>query len=135
MRATTVAHQVKFENAFSEEWTEAEPESQACTVLIDHIIQLYDFPSGSVMVRYIDQKQWKTLSQVVSVGLDEVKEFSTMKSDGVTFEATPMLVHIRSFKAILLCYCCMMCWREGPSDDDVVYRTPKDLPEYFSSKA
>jgi hypothetical protein len=28
-----------------------------------------------------------------------------------------------------------MCWGEGPSDDDVIYWTPKDLTEYFSSKA
>jgi hypothetical protein len=51
MMATAVLNQGIFAHDFSEEWTEAELESQACTVVIDHIIQLCDFLSGSVMVK------------------------------------------------------------------------------------
>jgi hypothetical protein len=38
MTATAVMNQGIFAVAFSEEWTEAEPESQAHTVVIDHVI-------------------------------------------------------------------------------------------------
>jgi hypothetical protein len=50
--ATAVVHQGSFEDAFSDEWTEPEPESHTCTAIIDHIIQICDFPTDSVMVKY-----------------------------------------------------------------------------------
>jgi hypothetical protein len=54
MTATAVAHQVIFENQFANEWTELEPESQACTAIIDQVVKLCDFHSDSIIVKYID---------------------------------------------------------------------------------
>jgi hypothetical protein len=56
MTATAVMNQGIFANVFSEVWPEGELESHACTVVIDHIFQLCDFPSDSVMAKYIDQQ-------------------------------------------------------------------------------
>jgi hypothetical protein len=65
------------------------------------------------MVKYIGQQQWSTLVHIVSNGLDEVEEFFTAKTDGITFEATPMLVYLCKFMAFLLYYCNKTCWGEG----------------------
>jgi hypothetical protein len=73
MMETAVVHQGIFEDAFSDEWTEPEPESHTCTAIIDHIIQICDFPADSVMVNYIEQQLWSTLAHVASVGLEEVE--------------------------------------------------------------
>jgi hypothetical protein len=72
MTATDVAHQGIFENPFSDEWTELELESQAHTAIIDQVIKLCDFPSDSIMVKYIDQQQWSQLVHIVTVELEEV---------------------------------------------------------------
>jgi hypothetical protein len=135
MRETTVVHHGIFENPFAEEWIEAGPESLVRTAIIDDVILLCDFPADSVMVKYIDQQQWSTLSHITTVGFDEVEKFYTVRDDGFTFEVTPMLVHIRIFKAFLLYYRSKMCWGEGPTDDDVMRWIPIDFLEYYSSKA
>jgi hypothetical protein len=72
------------------------------------------------MVKFIDQQQWSTLEHVVSVGFDEVGEFFTVRDDGISFEDTQMLTHLRRFKAFLLYYCIKICWGEGPTVDDVM---------------
>jgi len=53
------------------------------------------------MVRYIDQQGWEELADVTTIGIGEVKDFFTVEPDG-NFEAKPMLVHLRKFKAVLL---------------------------------
>jgi hypothetical protein len=55
------------------------------------------------MVKYMDQQGWSVLEDVTMVGLDEVKDFATFKDDG-TFEARPMIHHLRMFKGFLLFY-------------------------------
>ena len=64
MRATTVAHQGIFENTFADEWTTSEPDALTHSAIIDHIIQICDFPADSIMVKYIGQQQWSTLAHV-----------------------------------------------------------------------
>jgi hypothetical protein len=93
MMATAVVYQGIFEDPFSE--------SQAHTVVIDHVIWLSDFHADSAMVKYDDQQQCLTLSRVILVGLDEVDKFFTVKDNGTTFDSTPMLFHLRRFKASL----------------------------------
>jgi hypothetical protein len=110
MTATAVVHHGIFENPFAEEGTEAEPGSLAQTAIIDHVIHICGFPADSVMVKYIDQQQWLTLSHVTTVCFAKVDEFYTVRDDGITFEVTLMVVHIRRFKAFLLYYHSRMCW-------------------------
>ena len=76
----------------------------ARTQLIDYIIWLCDFPEDSTMVKFIDQQQWTKLIHVTTIGVDEVKDFYTVRNDGVTFEAKPMMIHLRIFKCFLLYY-------------------------------
>jgi hypothetical protein len=111
-------------------------ESQEHTVVIDHIIQLCDFPADSVMVKYIDQRQcWLTLYHVILVGLEELDEFFTVKDDGITYVSMLMLVHLHRFKAFLV-YCkSKTCWDEGPTEDDFMQWTTKDLEQYCCTKA
>jgi hypothetical protein len=104
-----------FENAFDDEWTASEPDPLVCTTIIDHVINLCDFPADSIMVKFIDQQQWSTLEHEISVGLDEVGEFFTASDDGITFEDPPMLIHLRSFKTFLLYYRSKICWGETPT--------------------
>jgi hypothetical protein len=74
------------------------------TDVIQHIIMLCGFGEDTIMVRYIDQQHWTDLFHVISIDVDEVKDFHTVRDDGITFEAKPMLVHLRVFKAFLLYY-------------------------------
>jgi hypothetical protein len=71
--------------------------------VISKIILLCDFPADSIMVSYIDQQGWKELEDVISIGVDEIKDFFTVRSDGF-FEAKPMQIHLRRFKAFILYY-------------------------------
>jgi hypothetical protein len=100
---TFVVTQRIFENPFADEWTATEPDPLTHTTIIDHVIRIWDFPSDSVMVRFIDQQQWSTLEHVVSVGFEEVGEFLTVRDDGITFEDTPTQ-NLCRFKAFLLYY-------------------------------
>jgi hypothetical protein len=85
------------------------------TTIIDHVIRICDFPADSIMVEFIDHQQWPTLEHVVSGGFDDVGEFSTVRDDGITFEDTPMLIHLQRFKAFLLYFLNKTCWGEGPT--------------------
>jgi hypothetical protein len=69
--------------------------------VIDHVIWLCDFHADSAMVKYVDQQQCSTLSHVILVGLDEVDKFFTVNDNGITFDSTPMLFHLRRFEASL----------------------------------
>jgi hypothetical protein len=66
------------------------------THVIARIIQLCDFPEDSIMVRYIDQKGWMELEEVTMIGVHEVKDFFTVRDDGI-FETNPMLIHFIAF--------------------------------------
>jgi hypothetical protein len=80
------------------------------------------------VVKYIEQQQWSKLAHVVSVGLEEVEEFSLGKW-------MVLLVHVHKFKAFLL-YCrSKICCSEDPTDDEVMLWSPNDLIGYCSSKA
>jgi len=74
------------------------------TPVIAHIISLCGFAEDSTMVKYIDQQQWTKLFHVTTIGIDEIKDFHTVRDDGVTFEAKPMMIHLRMFKCFLLYY-------------------------------
>jgi hypothetical protein len=110
-----------------------EPESQTHIAIIDQVIKLCDFPSDSILVKYIDQQQWSQLVHIV--GLEEVDEFYTVRDDGITFESTRMLVHLRRFKVFLLCYKNKTCWGDSLTEDDVMLWTPKDFSQYCCTKA
>jgi hypothetical protein len=134
MREPTVTHHGIFENAFADKWTTSEPDPLTHSAIIDHIIQICDLPADSIMVKYIGEQQWSTLAHVVSVGLDEVGHFFTVRKDGFTFEDTPMLIHLRKFKAFLLYYKRKTCWGDGPNENDVMLWTPKDFSQYCCTK-
>jgi hypothetical protein len=106
-----------------------------CTAIIDHVVDLCDFLADSIMMNFIDQQQWSTLEHVVSLGFDDVGEFFTVRDDGITFDDTPMLIHLQRFKAFLLYYHNKTCCSEGPTVYVVMSWTPNDLIEYCSSKA
>jgi hypothetical protein len=86
----------------NDEWTASEPDPLTHSEIIDHIIQICDFPADLIMVKYIGQHQRSTLDHIVSVGLNEVNKIFTVRKDGFTFEDTPMLIHLRKFKSFLL---------------------------------
>jgi hypothetical protein len=115
MMATAVMHHGIFENPFADEWTEAEMERQAHTEILDHVIQLCDFPFDSVMVKYIDQQQWSALPHIITVGFDEIDEFYTVRDDGITFESSPVLFQLHRFNTFWLYYKSKTCWGDGPT--------------------
>jgi hypothetical protein len=73
------------------------------TEIIQHLIKLCGFSEDSTMVKYIDQQQWEDLSHILIHDVGDVKDFYTVKDDG-TFEAKPLSIHLRMFKAFLLYY-------------------------------
>ena len=78
-------------------------EALGFTKVIAKIIWLCDFPEDSSMVTFIEQKKWTKLFHVTTIGIDEVKDFFTVRSDG-NYEAKPMMIHLRMFKCFLLYY-------------------------------
>jgi hypothetical protein len=64
-----------------------------------------------------------------------IGEFFTVRDDGITFEDTPMLIHRRRFKALLLYYKSKTCWGDGPTEDEVMLWTPKYFSQYCCTKA
>jgi hypothetical protein len=50
------------------------------------------------MVRHIDQQDWTEIEEDTMIGVDEAKDFSTVHDKG-KFDVTPMLIHLREFKA------------------------------------
>jgi hypothetical protein len=71
------------------------------TPIIDHIIMVCGFKDDSVMVECINWKEWKTLKDVISIGINEPNTFHTVKSDGVTFKARPLSGDIQMLKGFL----------------------------------
>ncbi len=71
------------------------------TPIVDHIIMLCGFKDDSVMVECINKKEWNSLHDVVSIGINEPNTFHTVKSDGVTFKARPLSGDIRMLKGFL----------------------------------
>jgi hypothetical protein len=70
---------------------------------LDHLREICSFPNESTMVKYMDQQRWLVLKDVSMTGSHEVKDFVMFKDDG-TFEAKPMMCHLRMFNRFLLCY-------------------------------
>jgi hypothetical protein len=85
------------------EATVASFEALGFTKVIAKIIWLCDFPEDSSMVKFIKQQNWTKLFHVTTIGIDEVKDFFTVRSDG-NYEAKPMMIHLRMFKCFLLYY-------------------------------
>ena len=73
------------------------------TPVIQHIIDLCEFPLDSTMVKFIKQQGWTRLFHVTSIGLDEIRDFQTVTNDG-RHESRPMMIHLRMFKCFLLFY-------------------------------
>jgi hypothetical protein len=87
------------------------------------------------MVKYIEQQHWSQLVHVAMVELEEVDEFYTGRDDGLTFELSPMLIHLHRFKAFLLYYKSKTCWGDGPTEDNVMLWTPEYFSQYCCTKA
>ena len=101
--------------------------------VIDHLKDLCDFPDDSTMVKFIDQQGWTKLKHVTTVGLDDVKDFATTKDDG-SYEARPLMIHLRLFKCFLLYYN-RKC-REFSTkldEEDVLAITKTEFEEYCGS--
>jgi hypothetical protein len=70
-------------------------------------VKLLKLLEDSTMVKYFDQQGWTDLVQVTTLGIEEFKDFYTVKDDSFTFEAQPMWVHIRLLNGSLLYF-----WRK-----------------------
>jgi hypothetical protein len=103
------------------------------TPVIAKIILLCGFPADSTMVRYIEQQGWTELKHATTIGVAEIKDFFTTRSNG-TYDAKPMLVHLRMFKVFLLFY--MRKGREFSTsldEDDVLDITKAEFKAYCGS--
>jgi hypothetical protein len=90
--------------------------------IIAYIIKLCKFPEDSAMVEYINHQVWTEMIHVITIGLDEVKDFHVVRDYGFRYSAKPMLIHLRLFKCFLLYYK-RQCRELSTtlSDDDVMY--------------
>ena len=101
--AGTTAGATRATSTGNRETTVASFEALGFTKVIAKIIWLCDFPEDSSMVEFIRQQNWTKLFHVTTIGIDEVKDFFTVRSDG-NYEAKPMMIHLRMFKCFLLYY-------------------------------
>jgi hypothetical protein len=75
------------------------------------------------MVKYMDQQGWLVLEDATMFGLDELRDFAMFKNDG-TFEAKPMMHHLRMFKGFLLFYNRMSSELSSLLDEDDLMAIP-----------
>ena len=104
--------------------------------VVEHMLYLCDFPYDSTMVKFIRQQQWMKLEHLTTIGIDEIKDFFTVKDDGMTYEAKPLMIHLRFFKCFLLYH--KRKSREMSStldEDDVLEITRTEFYEYCNSDA
>ena len=47
------------------------------------------------------EKQWKTIFQVTSISIDKIKDFHTVKKDGISMDGKPLMTHLRMLKSFL----------------------------------
>jgi hypothetical protein len=73
------------------------------TPVIAKIVALCGLPVYSTMVKFIEQQEWLELGHVTSIGVNEVKDFHTVHNNG-NYDAKPMMIHLRMFKAFLMFY-------------------------------
>jgi hypothetical protein len=103
--------------------------SKASTSVIDHIIYLCGFPDDSTMVKFIKNKLWTDLSDVISLSLDDTNDFKT-----VNYVTDPLAHHVRKFRGFLVYY--LRKCHELSSDldkDDVIMITKKEFTSYCGS--
>jgi hypothetical protein len=74
------------------------------TPVVAKIISLCDFSDDSVMVKFIKQKQWEKLFQVTNIKVDDIKDFHTVKNDGISLDEKPLMTHLRMLKCLLVYY-------------------------------
>ena len=74
------------------------------TPVIAKNISLRGFSDNSVMVKFIKQKQWKKLFQVSNNSVNDVKDFHTVREDGISMDKKPLGIHVRMLKCFLLYY-------------------------------
>jgi hypothetical protein len=50
--------------------------------IIDHTQMICNFPDDSMMVHYMDQQWWTTLTDIMMITTEEVKDCAKVKDDG-----------------------------------------------------
>ena len=101
--------------------------------IVDHIIEICAFPDDSIMVEFIKEQGWTSLTDIVMITLDEVGEFKLLNDDG-SFKAKPLLHHVRKFKGFLLYYNRMSRDKQfSINEDDVRDVTHEQFDEYCRS--
>jgi hypothetical protein len=79
------------------------------TPVIAKIVALCGLPAYSTIVKFIEQQEWSELMDLNevrdfhTVPNNEVKYFHTVLNDG-NYDAKPMMIHLRMFKAFLMFY-------------------------------
>jgi hypothetical protein len=107
--------------------------TKASMSIIDHIIDICGFSEDSTMTEFIKQQGWTELSDVVTVSLEEVADFRTVKDDG-SYKAKPLAHHVRKFKGFLLFYN-RQCQELSTTldEEDVLDITKAKLNDYLGS--
>ena len=102
--------------------------------LIAKIISLCGFSDNSVMVKCIKQKKWNKLCQVTNISVDDIKDFHTVKKDGISMDEKPLMTHLRMLKGFLLYYK-RMCREQDTifSKNDVLNITSAQFYLYLGS--
>jgi hypothetical protein len=101
--------------------------------VIAKIVALCGLPVNLTMVKFIEQQEWSELGHVTSIGVNEVKDFHTVCNDG-NYDAKPMMIHLRMFKAFLMFYT-QKCHELSTTLDehDVMDFTNTQFKEYVGS--
>jgi hypothetical protein len=103
------------------------------TDIMQCIIDMGDFPSDSLMVEYITNEAWLTLTNVTTIMVDKVDNFRINKKDR-SFKSKPMKLHLHKLQCILLFYDSKSCDMFGPLDEeDVLKIRETQFPTYCSS--
>jgi hypothetical protein len=101
--------------------------------IIEHIVNLCGYSSGSTMQEIIIQQEWESLSDVTTLSLEDTGDLTLVKDDG-SYLAKPLAHHVRKLKAFLLLY-----KRKGDElssyldEDDVIGISKIAFDEYCGS--
>ena len=83
---------------------------------------------------FIKQQNWTKLFHVTTIGIDEVKDFHTVKKDGISMDGKPLMTHLRMLKGFLL-YFKRMCREHDTllTANDVMNITSAQFYSYLGS--
>jgi hypothetical protein len=104
------------------------------TPMIHHVISLCGFEEDSVMMAYIDQEKWTKLSDVISIGINDVNDFKVRGNGDNWRTSRPLSKDLRMLQGFLMYFKRNRRFHGQFYEDKVLEITKDDFVAYCCSR-